>query len=253
MQNLYEISKLDLANFLQIDSDFDLAEVSFGTYQKNLEKVQSLDASQIAELEQQIGKIGMEKNPALKMSETSTEMSRKSYKIARGDFLPSLNLSYNKSWSKSNLDDDYEGSGTLALSASIPIFPLYDNYADLQKAKYDIKKAEYNEQGAKDGINLLIKQSLYNLIAAAKTVSSAKIALDYAAETYNQMDIRFKNNLINSADILDAEVLLTSTKNQYTTSFYNFLRAKSSLMLQLGIQDENQFWNLMETSATHYK
>jgi hypothetical protein len=44
----------------------------------------------------------------------------------------------------------------------------------------------------------------------------------------------------------DAEVLLTTSENQYTTAFYNFLRAKSSLMQQMGIQNENKFWSLIE-------
>ena len=227
--------------------DFEVLKVSFDSYQANLEKIQQLNANQISQLEQRVAEIGMGKNPTLKISKISTEMSKKSYKITCGNFLPNINLSYTKSWSKSNVDNDYKDSGTLMLNASIPIFPIYDNYAELQKAKYEVKKAEYNEQAAKDGVNLLIKQSLYNLIASAKTVYSAKIALDYAMETYNQMEIRFKNNLINSADILDAEVLLTYTQNQYTTSFYNFLRAKSSLMQQLGIQDEKQFWSLINT------
>ncbi len=75
-------------------------------------------------------------------------------------------------------------------------------------------------------------------------VYSAKIALDFAEETYEQMFVRYENNIISSQDLLDVEILLTSSRNQYINSYYDFLRAKSSLLNQMGEKNENKLFKL---------
>ena len=246
MKNNYEIIRFDFANFLQISNDFELEEIVFEEYEIYIKKIQNLDSDETNILMNNIIEIAIINNPSLKITSTSTQINQKALRIAQGNFLPSINLSYSQNWKKTNLDDTYNNQGTIMLNASIPIFPIFDNYAGVKQAKYDLIESEYNYRTSEDAIILMIKQALYNLIASAKSVYSSKIALDYAEETYKQMEIRFKNNLINSSDLLDAEVLLTFTKNQYIISFYNFLRAKSLLMQQIAIIDNDEFWNLLE-------
>ncbi len=75
-------------------------------------------------------------------------------------------------------------------------------------------------------------------------VHSAMIALDFAEETYEQMSVRYQSNIISSQDLLDVEILLTSSRNQYINSYYDFLRAKSSLLNQMGEKNENKLFKL---------
>jgi outer membrane protein TolC len=246
MQNYYEISKIDLANFLQVAPDFTLNEVNVESYTSQLEDIQSMSVEEIETLKKKVIQTGLEENPTLKIAGKSTEMNAKAVKIAKGNFLPSVNLSYSQQWTKTNLEDSYDDQGTLTLNASLPIFPIYDDYANLNQTKHTLRESRYDYQSAEDGIRLVIERSLYNLISSAKSVYASEKALEFARETYHQMEVRFQNNLITSADMTDAEVLLTTSENQYTTAFYNFLRAKSSLMQQMGIQNENKFWSLIE-------
>ncbi len=239
IENLYSISKLALANFLQISPDYTLETISLDSYKTYLNNIQSLDPAQVKELISEVIDISKEKNPSLKMAELSKAMNKKSVLMAGGNFLPSLNLSYSKTWEKYDYQDDYEDSERLMLIASVPIFPIADNAVEFVKAKHNYKKSYYDHRSAEDGIVLGLKNSVLNLVASARSVYATKKALEFAEETYLQMEERFRNNIITTSNLLDAEVMLTSSRNQYTKSVYDLLRARSSLLQLMGVEDEN--------------
>ena len=238
IENLYSISKLDLANFLQISSDYNLEKISLDLYENYLNNFQSLNPEQVDELISKVIEISKENNPSLKMAELSEAINKKSLIMAGGNFLPSLNLSYSKTWSKYDFQDDYEDSERLMLIASVPIFPIADNAAGFVKAKHDYRNSYYNYRSAEDGIELGLKSSVFNLVASARSVYATQKALEFAEETYLQMEERFRNNIITTNNLLDAEVMLTSSRNQYTKSVYYFLRARSALLQLMGVEDE---------------
>ena len=157
--------------------------------------------------------------------------------MAGGNFLPSVNLQYSNNWSKYDFQDNFSESGQLGINLSIPIFPLVDNGLGVAKANNNLKQSKYTLETVSNGIKLSLQSSLINLVAAAKTVRSSKLAMEYSKETYGQMKERFTHGVITANELLSAEVMFTSAQNQYTTSFYNFLRAKSTLQLMMGIED----------------
>lgn len=238
IENLYSISKIDLANFLQIPPEYTLETISLDLYETYLNNIQFLDPVQVKELISEVIEISKEKNPSLKMAELSKAINKKSVIMAGGNFLPSLNLSYSKTWEKYDYQDDYKDSERLMLIASAPIFPIADNAAEFAKAKHDYKKSYYDYRSAEDGIELGLKSSVLNLVASARSVYATKKALEFAEETYLQMEERFRNNIITTSNLLDVEVMLTSSRNQYTKSIYDFLRTRSSLLQLMGVEDD---------------
>lgn len=246
-ENMYRTSLLDLANFLQLDEISKLEDISMDSYSFNLEILKKANLSELNKITENFVNRGNENNPNLKISDLSVATSEKSRLMAGGNFLPTVNLSYSKNWTKKEYEDDFnEGNGTLGINFSMPIFPLADNGFELAKANHNLKKTKYNNESAKDGIELNIKSSVLNLISAAKTVKSAELAKEFSAETYDQMQERFKSGLITANDLLSAEVTFTTAQNQYTTSFYDYLRAKSALMQLIGTSDDELFSSLLK-------
>ncbi len=237
IENLYQISLLELANFLQIEKVNELAEIPIEMHQPTLDKLRTKSISELDEMKNTIISIGENSNPSLKMSEISVNTNKKSLLLAGGNFLPSVSLRYSNDWSKYDFQDDFSESGQLGINLSIPIFPLVDNGLGVAKANHNLKQSKYALETVSDGIKLSLQSSLINLVAAAKTVRSSKLAMEYSQETYGQMKERFIHGMITANDLLSAEVMFTSAQNQYTTSFYNFLRAKSTLLLVMGIED----------------
>ena len=237
IENLYQISLLELANFLQIEKVNELAEIPIETHQPTLDKLSSKSLSELDEMIDKIIDIGENNNPSLKMSEISVNTNKKSLLMAGGNFLPSVSLQYSNNWLKYDFQDNYNESGQLGINLSIPIFPLVDNGLGVAKANHYLKQSKYTLETVSDGIKLSLQSSLINLVAAAKTVRSSKLAMEYSKETYDQMKERFTHGVITANELLSVEVMFTSAQNQYTTSFYNYLRAKSTLQLVMGIED----------------
>ncbi|MCD6177479.1 MAG: TolC family protein [Candidatus Cloacimonetes bacterium] len=237
IENLYQISLLELANFLQIDKVTELTEIPIESHQPILDKLSKKSLSELNEMINMIINIGLENNPSLKMSEISVNTNKKSLLMAGGNFLPSVNLQYSNNWAKYDFQDDYHESGQIGINLSIPIFPLVDNGLEVAKANHNLKQSKYALETISDGVKLSLQSSLINLVAAAKTVISSKLAMEFSKETYDQMKERFTYGIITANDLLSAEVMFTSAQNQYTTSFYNFLRIKSTLQLLIGIED----------------
>ncbi|MBN2542850.1 TolC family protein [bacterium] len=242
-QSYLDIALLDFANFLQLETKTELESIAFDQYESRIEALRVVDVKNLPTLIEQLANIGMENNPALNISEYSLSLSKKSLSMARGEVLPSLNLSYQRSWTKYENEDDYSNMELISLSASVPIFPLFNDFAGCRKAFNDVKQARYETLKTEDDIRLAIESSVMSLISAAKSVNSSKIALEFAEESFIQMEERFKHNMLSASDMLDAEIMYTSSRMNHTRSLYSFLRAKSSLMEVLGIENENKIWD----------
>lgn len=241
MEMLYQTSLLDLTNFLRIDKIDKLEEISLTDFQAELENLKEIDMTKIELLVDEIMNIGLNQNPTLKISKLSVNTSDKSLWIAGGNFLPSINLQYSKSWKKYDFEDEYDDNvGQLGINVSVPIFPLVGNGLDVAIARNNLRKSKYNFESVKNGIELAIKSSVLNMVSAAKTVYSSQLSLDYSSETYEQMKERFNNGQITANELLSTEIMYTSAQNQVATSFYDYLSAKSSLLHLMGTEDVEQ-------------
>ena len=238
LQNSYQ----DLMNYIQIFKLGKLEKIELNQHQELIDILKELKRKQTEDLIAKVAKVAKKQNPNIKISHISKSTSQKNVWMAAGNFLPSVNLSYSKSWDDSDIPmraSDYTQSDYIGLNVSVPIFPIANNGLNLAKANYNLRKAEYNSQSAENMILLGIQNSLYTLIANAKMIDSARMAYEYAQVTNEQMQERYKNGLISTNDLLSAALLLNSSRTQYTSAKYNFLKAKTSLLQQLGTDDRN--------------
>ncbi|MDO9578833.1 MAG: TolC family protein [Candidatus Cloacimonadales bacterium] len=246
VETLYQTSLLDLENFLSLEKIDELQEISADDYQAELQKLKETDMEEINGLVDEIMQIGKKENPTLRISELSVKTNNKSLLMAGGNFLPTLNLQYSKSWLKYDFEDTFNDNvGQLGINVSVPIFPLVDNGLEVAVARNKLKQAKYSLESTENNIALSIKSSVLNMVSAAKTVYSSKLALEYSAETYEQMKEYFANGKITANELLSAEIMYTSAQNQVATGFYDYLSAKSSLLALMGTEDENVLNNIL--------
>ncbi len=236
-ESVWNISKEDLANFLVVKEDLIVKEIILAQVESEASGYDSFSISNINEFVKNAVSYAMNNNNSLKSSKLGLKTAKLSKYMSAGQFLPTITLGYSKSWEKKG-DNDENDSGTLRLSASLPIFPIIDNFSSYRSSANSYSSAFYNHENTKDQISLAVKNSAYGMITAAKSIKSAKLALDYAEQTYMQMQERFRQNLISATDLLDTEIMYISTQNQYTKSLYDFLKAKSALLNQLGVENE---------------
>ncbi len=245
MENVLTLSRIDLANYLQIDSVDELDPVDFDGFQVEMDDMRGILSGNFEDIINRVIEKGIEQNQTVEMAKRQVNMMNKSLLMAEGNFLPSVNLQYQRSWSALE-DEDFEEDGTLMLSASMPIFPLVDNASGVIAAKHSKRNAEYSYRSTEDGIRTSLRSGIYNLVTAAKSVRASRLALDYAEETYQQMQERFRSEIITSSDLLDSEVMLTTARSNYASSLYDYLRYRSNMLELLGTDDETVLLELIK-------
>jgi outer membrane protein len=242
-----ELAKQDLLNTLGNSELSELTPIVLDSEEARLMRLSLYTAEQTNAFTGKAILLSKEHNLALQTAKASTQLSKKAYNIATGSFLPTVLLSASRSYKENGIDRyQFEGTNTLALTASVPLLPLWNTYSGSRKAWYDYQKSEADFQTAADGINLGVKASSLNLISSARQVSAARIALQYTELTYQQLMERFRNNMLSTTDILDAEVMLQAAQVSLTNAVYSYLKARSSLLQALGTDDINTINSLME-------
>ncbi len=236
LTNALNLAILDLQNSIGIYQNITLKKINPEKIKLEIGKY-----SQIIENERIVGKLmdlAKKKNPNYLISNLNKKIQKKSLLMSYGNFLPNLNLSYSKNWTESiDPDDSYSKSNTIALSSSIPIFPILDNGLGVKDSKHKLKKSEYDLKNMQSNLKLGIKSALQNLYLATKTIESSVLAKDLASETYRQMETRYQNDLISITDLMNSQVMYVNALNQYTNSIYSFLKAKNNLKFQIGVEN----------------
>lgn len=132
---------------------------------------------------------------------------------------------------------EFEPSNQIMLSLSLPLLPQVGNYAAARKAQYDTQKQRFEAQAASDGIALGVESAAINLVSSARQLNSAKLSLQITQDMYDQLAERFRLNMLSTMELMDAELMLSASKMAYNNAFYNFFKARLSLLKALGTDD----------------
>jgi|GEM_PF-4493207 len=241
-----DISREALAHFLQIDSSFSLPDIDPETLEAQTESFRTITSEDADKIITTLTTYAQKHNPQCKIAETNTKIKNNNYLGSYGSFIPTVNLRYGTNWQKTELQDNFSDSSTLSISASVPIFPLADSAVDIASHRHSLRAAQYSEKSTDSDIDLQIRQSVMNLIAAARATQSAKLSLVYSASLYQQKVVTFENNAISTTELLDASILLANANQLYTASLYSFLTSRAALLQQLGTTDEMVITNSLK-------
>ena len=249
-QTALQLARLNLRNYLGLDylpmaqkppdSENDavlLVLDSYGTQESQALVARALE-------------LGRSANSSLKLLQNGLELSQRSYSLAKGSFLPTLMLIGSRNYEENGLDRyKFDPTNQIMLTASVPLLPQLGNYANLKKADWQYKKARLAAKTATDGILLGTEAAVLSLVSAAKQLRAAKLALDYTQQSYEQLQERFKMNLISSKDLLDAELMLSSARLANSNAIYNYYKSRVSLMQILSLEEDADLDTLITTGA----
>jgi len=240
----YDLAKISFANLTGL-KNFELENIERESYAGMIDKLNKYEIDVINSKTEQFLAYAYVNNTDLKNSRLTKSIDEKTVKMAKGNFLPTVSLSYSTEWEKTNLADEFENSGALALSATIPVLPLYDNYITLEKAKIELKKSELKQMQLKDEIRTMINSAVYSLTLESKQLLSTKIAVELAEETYYSVLERSRSGISTADELNTARLSLIQAKYNHTSAFYNMLKTKSELMRLLNMKEEKEFIELL--------
>ncbi len=244
-ENSLRIALNDLGNFLAVKENIDLIPVSLADYQEIILELGNWQISSLEAREIDLIEYARTNNPEFLLNKLGVDISGDGVKSAKANFLPSISMSLSKSWNYSDWDAAPDGSWSLGLSASLPVFSIVDNYLNYAKAQYSLTQTELSLDQKELDLELSIKSALLNLVATVQELKAVEIAREYAEESYQAAEERFRNNMITANELLNTQIALRTAESALTSATYAFLGYKGELQANLGILDEAEFWQLL--------
>ncbi len=157
--------------------------------------------------------------------------------IARADLYPSLALT------GGFIAADIPHFLTISNAVNVGIGVKYD-LGSLWKAKSRItqaearrKEVEYSEGILSDAIRLTINKDYEDYLLASRKIEVYDLAVTQAEENYRITKNKFDNNLVNTTDLLDANVLLLQSKINLAVARADMVLAYDHLLQAAGMID----------------
>ena len=246
-QTNYLTALIDLRTTLSIKENITPEDLDNSAFEQSAFDVADWDIEKIEVFLQDITDSSLENNLAVRISERAMKIQKKALVIAGGNFLPTITLSGQRNWQMSNLEDEFSESGQIMLSASMPIFPIGNNVSNYLRARSAVRKNENDFISLQNNISLTIRSVALAWISAVQTTESVRLSLEYAENSWEQMNQRYQNGVITSTDMLDADVMLSNANFQFISSRFNILRYKTNLKQLLNLTTDEEFANYINS------
>ena len=223
------------------------SELGSDEYALQMDKLSGYDLKQSKNLGDKALELALQRNLGIRTLDKTQELSERAYKIAKGSWLPTLMLTGSRQYKENGIDRyKFTPANQLLLSFSLPLLPGLGNYATVQKAKEEVRKAALENKTATDGIKLGLEAATLSLVSAARQSRSALLAKQYNEQLYSQLQERFKLNMLSAKELLDAELMLSAARLNYNNALYTFLKARSSLMQNLALESPQELSQLLD-------
>ena len=189
------------------------------------------DSAQLAEL----AKVG----PAVQQAQASLDAATENRKAARGQYLPSLSLSYSRSGTGTDPrfgfgSDPFSYSGRLAFSLSYPLFNNFQREEDVVRARV----AEVNAEAGLRDSQLAAVQGLTQNIGALRGASQ-RVAVQVASVAAAQEDVRVQQQRYNIGastllDLITSQAALATAEQALIQARYDYRIARAQLEALIG-------------------
>jgi len=234
-QNQVDLAFLNLAQLLERDPS-----IAFEVEKPSIDNIATVNTAYSAA---EVYKSASLNFPDIKLAELRKLVLQKEIDIARGTYLPSLNLQTGFGTRFSNgsfrnlsyltqIKDNF--NQFIGFGLNIPVFNGFSARSAVRRAKINFNNGEVNEQLTKNNLNKVINQAVYDLRAAEKRYSSAQTAFESSREAFNVIEQRYGVGLVNSLDFNQAQTNLNKAQFDQIQARYDLIFRSKVIDYYLG-------------------
>lgn len=253
----YELGLVPLSDKLQAETAYKQAQLASNVARKNI----ALQRGNLANLlnlppythfklvrpskkitdKDDVGKIenliktALEQRPDFKAATQKKEASLQDVRIAKSEWMPSISASASGSIdNRFNHGGETTYSGSAGLTLSLPIFSGFSQSYKIGQAEYAYQQASQELIDTKNAIENEVWSAVQDYKTSLESFQISKTLLSSAKENERVAFASYKVGKVNIITLLDAQSSLAEARIEHSTSFYNFLTAKSNLSKALG-------------------
>lgn len=221
-ENALKLSKMGLKNTLGLDFDTELELADKLEWEEKEIKEKEAIASALQ------NRVSLEE---LRMQEQNLKLRIEQIK---GSKLPSLNLAGNYSSQDDSFFTIGDGDWSLTMAFNYTLFDGGKKDAGLEEAREQKNKLNISQRQLKDGVIMEVKTSLLKLDEARKDIDLAQLSLKDANSNLSDTELKYKEGIVTSFDVLDAQTTLEEVQTDYYQAIYNYNIALAKLRKVMG-------------------
>ena len=234
-QNQVDLAFLNLAQLLERDPS-----IAFEVEKPAIDNIATVNTAYSAA---EVYKSASLNFPDIKLAELRKLVLQKEIDIARGTYLPSLNLqtgfgtrfsngSFRNLSYMTQINDNF--NQFIGFGLNIPVFNGFSARSAVRRAKINFQNGEVNEQITKNNLNKVINQAVYDLRTAEKRYYSAQTAFESSREAFNVIEQRYGVGLVNSLDFNLAQTNLNKAQFDQIQARYDLIFRSKVIDYYLG-------------------
>lgn len=181
---------------------------------------------------QQIGiddKHSINDNPTYQLIKTQVSLSEKNVDMNKWAYTPTLYGYYTYTEKFLSTSFDLSPRNAAGLTLSIPIFSGFDKQAKVNKAKIEFDKAKKEQELVEEQLRMQEKHLQFELTNAYENYITQKESVDLAQRVYNNIYNKYKQGLMSSLDLTQANMNYLEAQNNYISSVMELLNSKTAL------------------------
>jgi outer membrane protein len=190
------------------------------------ERLAALTEGQTAALIARVQETVVANNPSLSQAALSEQRAAKNRDLAGAKGFPSVgaSLSNQVSFAPAGVST----GGSLSLNVSVPL-NFWAVKTSVEAGETALRQAGLDTQEAQRTTRLDAQSAVYDLVSAARTVTSSKKALEYAQSHYEAVLEQYRLSTVSSADLSDASALVSTSRSQSISARSQLLVSLTSL------------------------
>lgn len=174
----------------------------------------------------------IKRNADYKLIEGQAFMQSLALKAQKASVLPTLAGYYN--YGTNGMGDKLNElrwfqNSVAGLQVSVPIFASGERYAKIQKAKFNLEKAQTTKDLVAEQLMLQEKQLRFNLVNANLQYKSQKENVEVSKRIYQSTENKFRQGMASSLDLTQANSQYLQAENNYLSALMNLLQTKVAL------------------------
>ena len=178
-------------------------------------------------------------NADLKLLDIDTDMLKKSLKIQKFAYIPTLALTANYNWTSMNNGTPFKNLrwnpySAIGVSLSVPIFSGGQRYHKVKQAQIQVEEMKWQRENLERSIAMQVDLAVDNIKMNVEQIASSAESVHQAETAHNIMEKSFKIGSASYLNLRDSELALTNARLAYFQAIYNYLIAQSELELLQG-------------------
>ena len=237
-----EVQKLE-PDVLEAEKNSKLAMESFANHlnldDPDLELIDDTDLPEMEKIDlKNAVESGLKKRMEIELSEIGVDVSKVMLRYEKGNFLPNIGITADYTYfgadEKKIESDDWGNSYQVGIGFSMPLFTGFSNSSKIKKAKHTLNQSKLDHRTLQEMIELDIRNSYWQLQADLEKVNVQTRNVKLATKGLEIANARYKNQVSNQLEIIDAQLQLKAAKLSFMNAKYAAVISYTKLQKAMG-------------------